>query len=350
MTAMRRPTPMETRPVTLTSLLISAGLLIGTPLAAAAAPAPVLKVVARIPGSDGGWDYATFDAARHKVYVTRRDSVMVLDIASGKVDPHFSDGGRLHAAVPVPGTDLIVTTDSGDNTAKIISAADGHLIVAVPTPKDSDGAIYDAQSGLVLVVCGDGGAVALIDAKAGKSVGVIDVGTPLEFADVDGHGHAFVNEDEKNAVAMLDLAALKVTATWPLPGCQRPTGLAYGEGQVISACGNGVADILDASDGKPLASLTIGKGPDAVIYDPKLRTAYVPSGASGTLAVIPLTGPSKDTIVATIATAVSARTGAIDPDTGRIYLPSAQYAPPATPGARPQAIAGSFEMLVVGSH
>lgn len=317
---------------------------------AAEPPAPVLKVMARIPGPDGGWDYATFDAARHKVYVTRRTTVMVVDVASGKVDPHFSDGGRLHAAVPVPGTDFIVTTDSGDNTAKVISATDGHLIVAIPTPKDADGAIYDAHSGLVLVVCGDGGAVALIDARAGKSVGVIDVGSPLEFAGVDGQGHAFVNEEEKNAVAALDLAALKVTASWPLPGCQRPTGLAYGEGQVVSACGNGVVDILDATDGKPLASLTIGKGPDAVIYDPKLHTAYVPSGATGTLAVIPLTGPAKDTITATVPTSVSARTGTVDPETGRIYLPSAQYVPPATPGARPQPKPGTFEMIVVGTN
>jgi len=310
---------------------------------------PPLKIVARVPGPDGGWDYAAFDDARHKVYVTRRDTVMVVDIDSGKVDPRFSAGERLHAAVPVPGTDLIVTTDSGDNTAKVISATDGHLIVAIPTPKDSDGAVYDAHSGLVLVVCGDGGAVALIDAKAGKSVGVIDVGSPLEFADVDGQGHAFVNEEEKNAVAELDLTALKVIASWPLPGCQRPTGLAYGEGQVISACGSGVADVLDAATGKPLASLAIGRGPDAVIYNPKLRTAYVPSGASGTLAVIPLSGPDKDTIVATVPTQVSARTGTVDPGTGRIYLPSAQYAAPATPGARPQAKPGTFEMVVVGA-
>lgn len=335
----------------LISLLMSASLLAGMPAIATAADATsALKVVARVPGPDGGWDYATFDAARHKVYVTRRNTVMVLDLNSGKVDPHFSEGGRLHAAVPVPGTDLIVTTDSGDNTAKVISATDGHLIVAIATPKDSDGAVYDAQTGLVLVVCGDGGAVDLIDAKAGKSVGVIDVGTALEFADVDGHGHAFVNEEEKNAVAMLDVAGLKVIASWPLPGCQRPTGLAYGDGQVVSACGNGVADVLDAATGKSLASLTIGKGPDAVIYDPRLHIAYVPSGAAGTLAVIPLTGPAKDTIAATVGTQVSARTGTVDPGTGRIYLPSAQYDPPATPGARPQAKPGTFEMVVVGAN
>jgi DNA-binding beta-propeller fold protein YncE len=343
---------METLSVKLASLLFSVSLLAGLPAMAATAPGPssALKVVARVSGPDGGWDYATFDAARHKVYVTRRTTVMALDIDSGKVDAHFSEGGRLHAAVPVPGTNLIVTTDSGDATAKVISAADGHLIVAIPTPKDTDGAVYDPGSGLVLVVCGDGGAVALIDAKAGKSVGVIDVGTPLEFADIDGEGHAFVNENEKNAVARLDLAALKVTATWPLPGCQRPTGLAYGEGQVISACGNGVADILDAATGKPLASLTIGKGPDAVIFDPKSRIAYVPSGATGTLAVIPLSGPVKDTIVATVQTEVGARTGTVDPSSGRLYLPSAQFSPPATAGARPQAKPGTFEMLVVGAN
>ena len=317
---------------------------------AQAQTAPQLKVVARIKGPDGGWDYANFDPARRKVYITRGATVMVIDVDSGKVNPHFSDGKRLHAAVPVPGTDVIVTTDSGDNTAKIISAADGHLIAAIPTPNDADGAIYDAHSGLVLVVCGEAGAVVLIDPKTRKSVGMIEVGTPLEFAGVDGKGRAFVNEEARNAVAVLDLASRKLVATWPLPNCQRPTGLAYAEGQVISACGAGMADILDARSGKPIASLKIGGFPDAVIYDPHLRMAYVPSALSGTMAVIPLSGLRKDTIIQTVRTETGARTGAVDPKTGRIYLPAAQYILPAPAGQRPQPKPGTFEVLVVGAH
>ena len=111
-----------------------------------------------------------------------------------------------------------------------------------------------------------------------------------------------------------------------------------------------MTDILDATTGKALASLKVGGFPDAVIYDQRRRTAYVPSALSGTMAVIPLAGPRKDTIVETVVTQTGARTGAVDPRTGRVYLPAAQYILPAPAGQRPQPKPGTFEVLVVGSR
>lgn len=332
--------------------LIAAAGLAALALAAApvnAAPTP-FKIVGHIAGPDGGWDYVNYDAARNKIYVTKGTTIFVIDLATGKTDPHFAQGKRLHAAVPIPGADVMVLTDSGDNTAKIINAKTGALLVAIPTPKDADGAIYDAHSGYVLVGCGDGKSVAVIDPKAMKSVGVIDIGSPVEFLAVDGRGHGFINEEEKNEVAAFDIATMKVTASWPLPDCQRPTGLVYGEGQLVSACGNGRAVILDAETGKTLASLKIGFGPDAALYDPHLKTAYIPSGVSGDLAVIPLAGRAKDAVTQTVATHISARTGAVDTKTGRIYLPEAQYLLPTAAGKRPEPKPGAFEVLVVGTH
>ena len=75
--------------------------------------------------------------------------------------------------------------------------------------------------------------------------------------------------------------------------------------------------------------------------------AYIPSGRAGTLAVIALSGERNNTVIDTVATKVSARTGTVDPKTGRLYLPSADYAPAAA-GQRPQAKPGSFAVLVLG--
>ena len=71
----------------------------------------------------------------------------MIDVDSGKVTPAFAAGDHLHAVVPVPGTSLIVTTNSGDSTAKVIDADTGKLIASIPTPKDPDSAIYDPHSG-----------------------------------------------------------------------------------------------------------------------------------------------------------------------------------------------------------
>jgi DNA-binding beta-propeller fold protein YncE len=198
------------------------------------------------------------------------------------------------------------------------------------------------------VIGGDSGQITLVDPKAMKAVGSIKVGGALEFDQADGKGRLYINGEDTNEIVVVDLAAGKVVKRYPMAGCRRPTGLALvAGGRLVSACGNGVVKIVDAASGHDLATLKIGEGPDAVIYDTRRSLAYVPSGRSGTLAVIALSGPAANTIIDTVQTQVGARTGAVDPKTGRIYLPTAQFEP-AQPGKRPAAKPGTFQVLVLG--
>lgn len=320
------------------------------PALAADAPHPTgLHVERKIAGPDGGWDYASFDPVRRRIYVAHQTVVMAIDIDTGKVNGAFAQGNHLHAVTPVPGTNLIVTTNSGDNTAKVISATDGHLLASIPAATDADGAQYDPGSGLVVVISGDAGTLTLIDPKAMKAVGSIVVGDHLEFGAPDGHGRFFVNVEDKNQVAVVDLAARKVLTRYDLPGCTRPTGLAYvSGGRVISACGNGGVDILDAGSGHVVATFKVGGFPDAVLYDPQRKLAFVPSGLTGTLSVIALSGKADNTIIDTVPTQIGARTGTVDPKTGDIYLPTAEYVLPAPPGKRPSTKPGTFVVLKLG--
>ncbi len=237
-------------------------------LAKDAQPKSGLKVVARISGPDGGWDYAMFDAARRRIYVAHGDAVMSIDADTGQANPRFAGGAHLHSVVPVPGTNLILTTNGADASARIIDASDGRLIASIPTAKDPDGAVFDPSSGMVLVVNGDPGMVSLIDPKSAKLAGAITVGAGLEFPAVDGKGRLYVNIEETNEIAAIDIASRKVLARYPMPGCKGPTGLALTKDQrLISACANGVAKILDATSGREIASFTIGARPDAVLLD-----------------------------------------------------------------------------------
>jgi hypothetical protein len=160
------------------------------------------------------------------------------------------------------------------------------------------------------------------------------LGGQPEFAASDGHGHLFVNIVGTHELATVDIASRTVLSRAPLPGCEGPTGLAYDadDDLVISVCRNGIADVTQGKTGVARASIAIGEGPDAAIYDSGHRTFYVPCGRAGTLAVI----------------AVKSRTGAFDTKTGKLYLPTAQYQLPVPPGTRPQPLPGTFEILVVG--
>ncbi len=314
----------------------------------AATPAPSLTIEARIPGPDGGWDYATFDAARRRIYVAHGDTVMSIDADTGQANANFASGAHLHAVVPVPGTNLLVTTNGGSDSANVLDAATGRMLSSVTTAKDPDGAVFDPSSNLVVVVNGDVGLVSLLDPKSAKVVGTIAVGAGLEFPAVDGKGRLYVNIEETGEIAVIDVAARKVLARYPMPGCKSPTGLALtADGRLISACANGVAKIVEAASGREIASLAIGARPDAVLLDEARGVAYIPSGMTGTLAVIALSGKASNSIVETIHTQLGARTGAVDLKTGKIYLPTAQYLLPAPAGKRPEPKPGTFEVLVL---
>ncbi len=325
----------------------ASALLAFAPLAAQAAdPGGKLQVVERINGPDGGWDYASYDAARRRVYVTHGTVVLAVDLKSGKLNDSFAPGNRLHEVVVVPGHDLLVTTNSGDSTAKILKASDGALLQSLSVAADPDGAAYDPATGLVVVINGDSGVLTLIDPVKEEVAGTITVGDHLEFGQPDGKGRFFVNVEDKGQVAVVDLKARKVLARYDMAGCQRPTGLAYVEGgRVISSC-SGLAKILDAASGREIASLKIGGFPDAVLYDPGRRLAFVPTALDGKLWVIALSGKDDNTIVDSVTTQPGARTGAVDLKSGRIYLPTAEYGP-FEAGKRPQPKPGTFQILVL---
>ena len=76
---------------------------------ARAAETPNYKIVQRIKVPDGGFDYATFDAATGHVYMPRGSYTTVIDVKTGKAS-QLDSGVSDHMALVVPGTTLVVLT------------------------------------------------------------------------------------------------------------------------------------------------------------------------------------------------------------------------------------------------
>jgi hypothetical protein len=330
--------------------VVSGALALATaaPVPAAAQSPPAYAVVDHIAGPDGRWDYASFDPARRRVYIAHGAAVTAIEVDSRTVIPALAPGAGLHSAFTLPGGAVLVTTNGASAVANFIDAESGALIASVPVARDPDAAIFDPASGLVLVMNGEAGVVSLIDPAAHRVVGTIAVGGSLEFAAADGAGKAYVNIEDKGEIAALDLSARKVAAIYPMSGCEEPSGLAYvkSAGLLIAACADNVAKVVRAATGEVVASLPIGAKPDAVIWDEQRSLAFIPCGGSGTLSVIAVRGPADVAVVQTLATAAGARTGALDPKTGRLYLPTAKFLP-VQPGQKKAIVPGSFEVVVV---
>ena len=330
------------------SALIGALALSGLALAPGAqAAAPGYHVVAKIAGPDGGWDYVRVDTANNQVLVARGTSVMRLNLDTLAVTGGLAPGQGLHDPYPVNRGAEVLVTNGGANKLVFVNAKTFEPVATVDSGKNPDAATFDAHSGLVLVMDHSGGTVTLVDPKAHKSVGTIEVGGDMEGAAVDGAGKAYVNVENKNEIAVIDIAARKVLGRYALDGCKAPTGIAYDAAnrQLLTAC-NGSTLMLDAPSGKILATLATGAGADGIAFDPKQKLAFVSAGGDGLVSVIAV-GKGSASVVEQVPTAQSARTIGLDPRTGRLYLPSAQLGPAPAGGGRRPVLPGSFKLLVL---
>lgn len=108
--------------------------------------------------------------------------------------------------------------------------------------------------------------------------------------------------------------------------------------------------LVDLAKRRFAGLLAIGAGPDPVIWDRAHQRFVVPCGRSGTVSIINLVH-GRAVPASPVATEVSARSAALDPASGEIYLPAARFGP-AAPGARPSPLSGAFHVLVLapGSH
>lgn len=307
------------------------------------------RIVDRIPGRDGGWDFAAVDPTRGNLYIARTDAIEGIDLATHKVTGTVAPAHRAHQVLVLDGGATLFETDGETSLGRFIAAADGKVLAEIATGAKPDAAFLDPATGLIAVMNAGDGNIALVDPKTRVLAGKITVGGGLEFGVADGKGGGFINLEDDGAIARVDLRARRRTGTIALPGCEGPTGLALiaGGTRLITACANRVALVIDARSGKTLATLPIGSDPDAVLVDEARGLAFIPCGGTGTLVAITIADPNRIAVAGIIATQVGAKTGAIDPRDGHIYLPTATLAPAAPGAKRGQPIPGTFTTLVL---
>ncbi len=301
------------------------------------------------PGGEGGWDYVTVDAPHHRLFVTRATHTQAIDTRTGKLLADITGQVRSHGVALVPKLNRGFITDGGGSGAILVFDLDTYKVLGrIPTMPDSDGIIYDAATDLVLAVSGDGNSLMTfhpdIDPKNGK-VETIPLGGAPEFLAADGSGKAYINLEDKDMVAVVDLHTNKVLNRWPVAPGGHPVGMAIDPAahRLFIGCRNPQKMIVMSTEtGKVEAALPIGSGDDATRFD---RGQAFASCRDGSLTVIGEKG-GRFEVEQTVKTADGARTMDIDRATQEIFLPTAEMLP-AAPGHRPELKPGTFEIVVV---
>ena len=304
------------------------------------------------PGGEGGWDYVSVDAPNHRLFVTRATHTQAIDTRTGKLLADIPGQVRSHGVALVPQLNRGFITDGGGSGAIIVFDLKTYSVLGrVPAMPDADGIIYDAGTGLVLAVSGDGNSLMTfhpdIDPNSGK-VTTIALGGAPEFLAADGSGKAYINLEDKDLVAVVDLRSNKVVDRWSVAPGGRPVGMAIdtaGHRLFIGCRKPERMVIMSTETGKVESALPIGSGNDSTRFD---RAQGFASCADGSMTVIGEKAGHFE-VEQTVRTAQGARTMDVDDAAQEIFLPTAEMLPAAA-GQRPQPKPGTFEILVLRAH
>jgi len=301
-------------------------------------------------GGEGGWDYVTVDPSNHRFFVTRSTHTQAIDEQTGKVLADIPGQVRSHGVAVVPKVGRGFITDGGGSGAILVFDLKSYQVLGkLATMPDSDGIIYDPSTNLVLAVSGDGNALMTfrpdIDPKNGRIDPPIALGGAPEFLAADGTGKAWINLEDKDVVAVVDLHTRNVVARWPVAPGGHPVGMSIDEKahRLFIGCRNPQKMIVMSTEtGKIEADLPIGAGVDATRV---FRDQAFASCRDGSLTVIDEKAGNFN-VAQTVKTADGARTMGFDPMTRKIFLPTAEMLP-AENGKRPQPKPETFEIVVL---
>jgi YVTN family beta-propeller protein len=314
-----------------------------------ATAAPEYKQVAQIPiGGEGGWDILTIDAAARRLYLSHATKVIVLDLEKNAVTGEIADTPGVHAFVAVPELQRGFSSNGKENKCSVVDLQTLTTIQKIDVGQNPDAVAYDAKRGEVYVFNHSGNSATVIDAKSGKVVATVALGGSPEFPAVDSAAsRVYINLEDKSEVAVIDGAKHEVVARFPLAPGTEPTGIALDAAhhRLFAACHNKMMVMLETESGKVIANVPIGSGVDGCAFDDAAQLAFASCG-EGVVTIAKEKSPTDLSIVQTLQTQRGARTMALDPKTHRIYLPTADFGPAASRGARPSIVPNTMRLLV----
>jgi YVTN family beta-propeller protein len=305
-------------------------------------------------GGDGGWDYLAADAATRQLFIARSGPAGNLRVYN--LDTLVPIGevptGTAHGAA------IDDSNHHGFATSNPVTMFDTQtlkVIKTINTGGHPDGYLADPAAHRVYILSHAEPNVIALDTSDGSIVGTLNLGGEPEQSVLDGHGHLFLDVEDKDRIAVVDTSTLKLTGNYDISsvsgGC---AGLAIDatNGILFAACRdkNNMV-ILNAADGHILTTLPIGVGCDGATFNPSTNEVYSTQG-DGTLTIIKESSPTDFAVEQTVTTKRGARTITFDPTTGHIFTATADFgpAPAAQPGqrSRPPMIPGTFTLLTIG--
>ena len=297
--------------------------------------------------SSGGWDYINVNPKSNKVYVSHGTQVNILDKTTGDSLGFIPNTTGVHGIAFINDLGKGYTSNGRINTVTVFDLASNKVLSQIPAGQNPDAIFYEPFSKKIITCNGRSNDLSVIDPVSEKVVATIAVGGKPETAVSDGAGKVFVNIEDKNEIVAIDIVKNTVIAHWSILPGESPTGLEIDAKtkRLFAGCEKQLV-VLNAENGKVVATLPIGDGCDGVAFDNTTKQVYTSNG-TGTITVIKEASKDKFSVVENVASKKGARTICIDESTHTLYLPTADFeAQAAGEKGRPKMVAGSFQIIV----
>ena len=172
----------------------------------------------------------------------------------------------------------------------------------------------------------------VIDPRDGSVTGTLQVGGAVEQSQSDGQGKLDVAIEDERKIAVVDVKALKLITKYDLgdtAGEPAGLGLDIKNHILFAMCAKpDVCVVMNADDGKVLATLPLAGGTDGGGFNPATMEAWS-SQRNGTLTIIQESSPTNFAVEQTVQTKAGCKTSSLDTKNNRIVLICTEQLPPA---------------------
>ncbi|WP_342362404.1 hypothetical protein [Terrarubrum flagellatum] len=296
-----------------------------------------LQEAIKIPGKGSAWDYLALDGARNRLFIGhRKEGLQVFDLGSKSVIKTIAgtENASSNGATLVPEFDLGVSNnENGTITPFKLSTLEAGEPIKLG--EELDTSHYDPTSKRIIVnmaAGADGTDLIVLELPSLKRVGVIKVPTKKpEHAEADGAGNFYLAARDTEMVYRLDTKELKVTASWPTPGCGQTNSVALdaaGKRLMLGCRGNAKVKpsfaVMNVENGAIVFSEEVGGGNDGVAYDAELKRIFLTNGVNAIMNVFEQKDADHYAQVEALGTNAGVRSLAFDSKSKKIYAVTAE--------------------------
>ena len=296
--------------------------------------------------SSGGWDYIAVNG--NNLFVSHGTQVNILNKITGDSVGVIPNTSGVHGIAFDVAHNKGFTSNGRSNNSTVFDLNTLKATGVIATGQNPDAICYEPFSKTIITCNGRSNDLTIIDPVTEKVISTIPVGGKPETAVSDGAGKIFVNIEDKSEVAVINMKTFVVENTWSVAPGEGPTGLAYDEStqRLFVGCDNELLIVLDATTGRVVDKLKIGKGCDGVVFDKKNKLIFTSNG-EGTITGIKEQSSTSFSVVGNYTTKPGARTLILDNEKGILYLPTSDFEQTSTQNERRKMIPGTFQILVV---